>query len=426
MSDPEDQIRLALNLWHNGQILQPEHFLAEEQAILGEVCQTARLPGLPFYGVAQLAWDEALLARGTVSITALTVVFASGELMKLGSNATVADFVLGATGATATLYLHLSNKTTDATGMDLYRDDKKWVSRVVHQLVVSTDSSIQDARQPMKLATLVKQAGKWQRSPAYVPPLLRVGTSPFLGDLLARLDAALAGAQIDLREEISASTPGADANASRRRCQAAVYGLRALLADLDKQVHVHPYLVIEALRAFYLEACVLRDKEPDPAVLGPYDHDDLASGFNPLVAGIEALLDGRPTVSPERLEFKPVAGSSLLVAGPFPPTLIAAARVFLLVPRPAGTYQKASIVGLKLASPSRLDFVHRRALRGVRLEPSSDPPPSTFGADLDVYRVSLAVPHEEEWPHAASEGALAYHATPALRDLTLALAWSAP
>ena len=378
MSDPEDQIRLALNLWHNGQILQPEHFLAEEQALLGQVCQTGRLAGLPFYGVAQLAWDEALLAKGTVSLTALTVVFESGELVKLHSNATVADVVLDAPGAAVTLYLHLSNKTVDATGMDLYRDDKRWVTRVVHELVVSTDSSIDDARQPMKLAVLAKQAGQWQLSPAYVPPLLRVGTSPFLRDLLARLAALLEKAQLDLREEINAAAGGPEANATRRRCQAAAYRLRTLLADLDRQIHLHPYLVLEALRAFYLEACLLQDKEPAPFAPETYDHDDLAGAFNAMEARIDELLQGRPSVSPERLEFKRREGGSQLVAGPFPPRCSPPPRSSCSCrgPRAATRRSRSAASSSRARAASTSSTSARCAASGSSRRATRPPPPS--------------------------------------------------
>ncbi|WP_438011807.1 type VI secretion system baseplate subunit TssK [Sorangium sp. So ce321] len=415
-------VKLALNRWFNGQILQPAHFQAQEEALLGNLSLSSRLPGLPLYGIGELDWDEEGLAKGRVSVRRLTVVFDSGEVFAVPGNATIGtvDIDVKKMGEQATLYLHVLNDVEHVTGADLYARDAPDVERVVHKLALSTSSSVDDARQPLQLAVLRRRMGSLYLSGDYVPPLLQVGKSPFLRALLEEQVDLLKNFEADRRAELRDAALRGEGRASARRCQLAAYRLRTLLADHAREIHLHPYHLLEALRAFYLELCLFQDVEPADLDPETYDHDDLAGCFNRLGDRIAERLHRRPVLSPELVPFQQKEGERLFVAAPLPDALKRAAEVYLLVERP-DAYTKAPLRGLKLASPSRLDFVHKRALRGVELTPVQHPPSHAFGSNVDFH----VIRRDDEWEQALRDGALAYYGSSPFEAISLSLGWRA-
>ncbi len=64
-----------------GQTLLPDHFIAQEEALLEDAAAHFRLHGLPAYGIAALRWNQTLLAEGVLSISAATLVTPAGVLI---------------------------------------------------------------------------------------------------------------------------------------------------------------------------------------------------------------------------------------------------------------------------------------------------------------------------------------------------------
>ena len=87
-------LELGFQRWERGQVLLPEHFRAEEEAIVAHAVLAARLRGLPFYGVGKLAWSEAILAKGVIAVSDIDVVFPSGRVMVVPSNAGITNLNL--------------------------------------------------------------------------------------------------------------------------------------------------------------------------------------------------------------------------------------------------------------------------------------------------------------------------------------------
>lgn len=403
--------KLALNRWSMGQVLMPAHFLTLQDALLQHIGLRSQLQGMPGYGVARLVWDEVLLGKGAVSVSALTVVFPSGELIDVPGNAMISNLNLSDQLEDALdVYLHVLRDPDDLGGD--FRDDE--VARLVHRVGLSPRRWLDDARQSMKLAELVRDMdGNWALG-AYVPPLLQMGTSPFLSHLLADYTQTLMHLEIQLASQLADSFLGGDHVARLRRCQAAVYRLRALLADCDGQVHLHPYVVFSALRDFYLEACLLQGVDPD-STPAAYDHDDLSSCFGALSQKIFDKLRLSPGRSP-RLPF--ARDGHRLIAGPLPEPLLRAREVYLLILRPFD--EQVSLDDVKLASPARLELVHRHALTGVPFQKVMAPGfMHTFGVNADFYLLELG----DEWAHALREGALCFFARPQLANVSAALTW---
>jgi hypothetical protein len=107
-----------------------------------------------------------------------------------------------------------------------------------------------------------------------------------------------------------------------------------------------------------------------------------------------------------------------LVAGPFPEPLRRAREVYLLILRPFD--ERVSLDEVKLASPGRLELVHRHALTGVAFQKVTAPGfMHTFGVNADFYLLEQG----DEWAHAAREGALCLFDRPQLAHVSAALTW---
>jgi type VI secretion system protein ImpJ len=418
MSDLASDLRLALTRWEPGQILQPEHFRVQEAALLGSTIETARLAGLPFYGVGRLAWDEEALAKGTVLIHKLTVVFGPGQLVAVPENARLQSFDLKVPGATAALFLSLAGSSHRETEVGLDHDHAPRVAREIRHLKLSTTPVVDDSVALLKLATLEKKDGKWGLSSAHVPPLLQVGTSPFLTPLLGEMRALAQRLYADLQAKLGDDFFRGESMAVARRCQLGAYRLLTVLADLQHGVCRHPYFYLEVLRVFYLELCLLKNLPPEDRDPPTYDHDDLAASFNAVAARIKGRIHV-PSVSSPSLPFAPDPGGAF-VAAPFDDALIAAAEVYLVVQRP-DLVKRVPFDAIKLASPSRLEAVHTKSLRGVRFARVDPSFQHSFGPGVDLYLLDRG----DEWQHAVAERALSYYAPQSLEGIHVALFWKA-
>jgi type VI secretion system protein ImpJ len=426
-----DDLKLALNQWESGQILMPAHFAAQETALLAGTILASDLRGLPFYGIGRLEWEAKLLAQGTVQISRLSVVFLSGDMLAVPGNAVIDDLTLPATTQPLDLHLRLLNKTTSASGIDLYKGDSKDVTRVIHHLKLSTSVTFTDAGSSFKLATLEKAKEGWRVArmagdgllatlPTHLPPLLQVGPNPFLRDFLKALEDRLKEVQIDLREQLKSSFFRGESMTNARRFQLATYRLRAQLADIQREIRPHPYLFLDALRAFYAEACVLQNVEPEDFDPEPYDHNALAACLSAFCRRLSSLLTVGLVPSPS-LPFVQEPGDNRLVASLFPDALLEAAEVYLVVQRPDPA-TPVKLHNVKLASPKRLEIVHGRALSGVRFTRVTVGFPHTFGPDVDLYKLELG----DDWRYAKQESALACYVHTSLEKAQLALFWRTP
>jgi type VI secretion system protein ImpJ len=414
---------LAFPGWTMGQVLLPEQFLALQQTIVAHIDRRAELTGLPSHGLARLRWSEELLAAGSIRIDGLTWVFESGLLLDVPGNAVVSNLNLAdAKADEVSLFLHVRNQTGDAAGLPQYAEDEPSVTRVIYQAELSLEDKRDDTRESGKLAELTRGTDGWALG-GFSPPLLCVGSSssPFLRDALRssqraveRIERHLAGRSID-------AFLGADQLSELRRVRASAYRVLALLADHGlgderQELSLHPYHVFSALRDFYIEVSVLQGAPPEPWPVR-YRHGALASCFQDLGQRIDRYTGESRLVAP-RLEFERKA--DWFVTSTFPEDLRKAPKVYLVAkPGPSG---RASLEGLKLASPHRIEEVYTRALAGVRLAPLESASLShTYGGDSALYEVITQ--NDEEWLHAVRERALCFRAWPELEGVRAALVW---
>lgn len=430
--------KLALPEWKMGQVLLPEQFLALQDTLLGHVHRRNEIQGLPAHGLARLRWDQELLATGSVAIHGLTWVLPSGRLLDVPSNAVVStlDVADAAKGRRQlSLFLHVRNRTLDSIDHVLYGDDEPEVRRVLYSVEISTQDKHDDARESLKLAELeLHDDGSW-RVGSFCPPLLSTGprVSPFLREELEAQERTLRKLANELEVRRSDAFRGTSQLSALPQAQVSAYRVLALLADLgvgeggmqtQQEVWLHPYRLFCTLRDFFVELSVLQGLPLRPWPIR-YEHLHLATCFASLREQI-ASYESRSRLLAPRLSFD--RKGHLYVARVFPEDLCRASRVYLVV-RPGS----ASLEGVRLASPQRIEEVVKRSLTGVRMsamESGGLAYSYGYGRDVAFYELLLGGGREagqgpDEWGSAVAERALCFQARAGLEGLDAALVWGA-
>lgn len=418
--------QLARVDWQLGQTLLPEHFVAQEESLVAEIAVRFGLLGVPFVGVGRLRWNESLLADGVVSITTMTVVLPSGEVIDVPGNAAIDTFNLNVAGTTRVpVYVHVTGERAaaetasgrlPAQRTDLSEEEGGRLDKVVHRLVLSADQSARGARHTFKLAEFVKSVqGGWQLGEEFVPPLVQVGTSPFLLPAIDRLAKQLELFHFKLQEDIAVSFLGGESLFGASVCLEAVYRLERFLANVKSQVHFHPYHLHEALKTFYTQLCIYQNTTPENAA-SPYTHDDIGSCMRSV---LEPLME-RIQVSKGKVPYVQFAqGNGLFAIEELPKELHRAKEIYFLVQKPRVS-DVISIEGLKLAARSRLNAVHQLSLQGIPYRRIERPPfQHQFGAEVEFYLISEG----EEWDLALRDGTLAFFDQPSFSKIQAYLYW---
>lgn len=435
-----DRGQLALHRWTMGQVLRPEHFRVQENALLEHIDLRTQLAGLPSYGVALLPWSDAQIRRGELSLTALTVVMPSGLLIDYPGNAelTVPRLKPPSKPETVWVYLYVRDTRDAARDRTAPEGDKPKIERAIYDIEICAEQELKteqlkSEQERMTLAKLEFTGDAWRLGP-YTPPLLRIGsgTTPFLRDVLERAVQEIVALESDLIARGADSLIGADQLSAVRRSLTSVYRLRAVLADhgyggATRSVARHPYHLFAALRDFYFAAVAPRRALLERGAGGGnvpwdlrYEHDDLRGCFEKLVRELGQRAALPALVSP-RLMFH--REDYWFVASPFPDELRSASKVFLLLESQAGAAGAGPPppADIKLASRLRATEVYTKALEGVPLRaPSSRGFAQTFGDRATV--VELVINHPE-WQYAVAEGALCFAARAGLENVTAALYW---
>ena len=405
--------KLARVRWEMGQALLPDHFVAQEEALTADAQARHRTRGLPATGIAALKVNDTLLAEGIFSVRTLTVMMPSGLLLDVPGNAVISSFNLNVPGTVSVpVYLHRVGEAEQEAEGEEAEDP---FPRVIHKLVLSSEQGLSEALETLKIAQFEKDPdGAWRLSGKFIPPLVQVGTSPFLVDSLKVIAESLEPFQYKLTQEIAASYLSGDSLTSAKQCLKAVYGFQRLLADLFHKVHPHPYYLLEALKAFYTEVCFYQNTVPEH-ISDPYDDDRLGACFGQVLDPLIKLLQLTRAPSP----YLPFALEDNLFKVAMPARTREAREVYFLVQKESAG-QNVSLKEVKLAGTARVSLVHKLALQGIPLRRIERPPfQHSFGAEVDFYMVTMG----EEWDHALRELSVAFYHTPQLAGIKFYLYW---
>jgi type VI secretion system protein ImpJ len=399
-----------------GQGLLPEHFYGQEQALREEVNLRLRMSPCPWWGLGTLQWDGFQLLKGILSIQEMTLILPSGTMIDVPGNTGPALLNLKTVGATrASIYVHLQG------GFDVVRVDtgdsaEEGVERVVQKIELSSIPSSATGVQSFKLAEF--ECGldaAWSLSPAYIPPSLQVGPSPFFSPALERMSAVVRMFQQLLMVEIEENHLAHESQATAKQCLHGVFTFQAMLVDLQNEIHHHPYDVYRALRTLYIDVCIFSGTQPTE--LGrPYAHEDIAGSFKGMLDEIERLLKvGRAEIP--YVEF--VRREGLYICDVEKKSIRRARDVFFLIQKPQVAVD-IDVSRVKLASAARIHMVHERALGGIPFQAIKKPPfQHGLSSTVDFYSVTPG----QEWDYAVRDGKVALFAAPQLEGTRLYLYW---
>jgi len=409
--------KLARVRWQMGQTLLPDQFLAQEEALLQDASIRSRLGGLPAYGVAALRWNDALLKEGVLSIKTATIVFPTGTLLDIPGNAIASPTNLNVPGtAKVTVYLHRLEALASEEQISAQWDtgDSDPIARRVHQVVLAAEQSYPDALETLKLGVFQRDPdGVWELSGEYAPPLLQVGTSPYLRAPFEELPRALEAFQYKLAMDSASYLSGGSLH-TVKQCLKSVYRIQRFLGNLQRQIRVHPYLLYETLKEFYVDVCFYRDSSPKH-VTDPYNHDQLVDCFEKILVPLQEQLQ----LAEKRSPYRPFEFRDGIYRIEFPAEIRQAEDTYFLIQK-SQVSKSVALDNFKMAAPSRLAMVHKLALRGIPITKVDRPMLAhSFGPEVEFYRV---VPGEE-WDHALTEGGAAFYHSPTFQELEFYLYW---
>lgn len=412
-----ERLKLARVRWYLGQSLLPEHLMASEQAMSAESHVRGLISGRPEFGLVRLRWNDLLLAEGVLQLSEATVVLRDGTLLDVPRAATVGPLTLAMTGAARVpVYLHVLDQTDLAAGNPLYVDDPKVVQRVIRKAQLATTERLERSVGALKLAEFEKSAsGVWSLSGAYLPPLLRVGDSPFLQVALQQIALQLGELDAKLVASLKDTFLRLERLAVIRASLAVIYETLSLLSDLRQGHGGDPYALFRQLRQLYFQLCCLHEVVPEQSNL-PYLHGDATESFGRLLQ----LLGPRLRLQAQAHSYVQFQKQDSLFSLPsLPDELKAAQEVYLLVQRP-NLNEPIRIGDVKLAATSRLALVHRMVMRGVPFKHVEQVHfQHSFGPEVDFYQLTL----NDEWGIATREGSLGFNQTAALAKAQCFLFW---
>ncbi len=402
--------------WQIGQPLLPLHLVAQENSLLAHLDFFIKSQGIPVYGVGQLKWDDTLLFQGVVSISKLTVVFPTGEVVDVPENGKISVFDLNKVGKNqVSLYLHLLKDSADQELFVDEQEDEK-VNFVLNQLELSTESHLFSTRTSFKLADFEKDVeNRWKLTENFAPPLFSLNDHPFLLNKLFRLRTIIESFQKELEQESATGKIFEQRTIETKLCLIEVAKLRRFLLNVERGVMTHPYYLYEQISQILDTLALIYIDHPDLNII-PYQHEKLAPLFSKL---IEFFLQYLKPKSERLSSLQFEKRDHCYVSEKLPQELYETREIYFIV-QPVDPKQKSTMEGLKLASYTRLANVYRFALTGIPLLRLDAAP---FNNNFSKYASIYKVEKDLEWDHALSEGRVAFSVHDTKEELQAFLYW---
>ena len=403
--------------WKIGQPLLPVHLVAQEESLLSHLGFYIKTQGLPYYGVGQLIWDSPLLQQGVVSISKLTVVFLSGEVIDVPENGQISIFDLNKTAKNhVSLYLHLLKDGADFEMPIDQTDEEEKVIYQMNQLVLSSETHLNSTKACLKLAEFEKNIeNRWQLVESFAPPLISIQDHPFLQTKLVRLRTVLDGFQKELEQESGTGKLFEQRTLETKFSLVEVSKLRRFLLNVERNVVTHPYFLYEHLSDFLDTLAFFYVMNPDLTVI-PYQHEKLALLFGKL---IELLIQYIKPKSEETKYLSFERRDNCYVSDKLPQELQHVNELFLII-QPLDLDSKMSLDGLRVASYSRLANVVRFALSGIALVRLESAP---FNNNFSKFAAIFRIEKDWEWGNGVNEGRIAFTAHEENQGLQAFLSW---
>ncbi|WP_444944031.1 type VI secretion system baseplate subunit TssK [Microbulbifer sp. ZKSA006] len=408
--------------WEVGQALLPEHLMAQEKSLVAEASGRQELAGLPSYGISSIEWDTSLLSNEAIlSLSTLKLVTKKGELVNYPGNSLLLTppVELKQASQPTVIYHILQERPLDKLQTVKTLTPKvDAINRRFLKIVLSCEQVLpreyeyllddHDLMESGCLGNFEKPFDDgWKVSPRYVPPLLQVGNSPYMLDMLQQLLTVMLRFRSDLRQEFGARNLPKSMLYSIKQCLHAIQSNIRLLENLnisktkDGELRLHPYYLFESLHALLTDLMLYRGEWPerDPQ---PYRHRDLAGSFEYLINQLNMRMKVENCES-QLYEFVLKDG---IYSVPLPASLTESEVLYFVVDlnsQPPIDHTNTPVI----TSIDRLKDVNSYALEGVNLEHLKNPGFGyEFGREVQCFRLG----QEAERRYLHRDGSVGFYA----------------
>jgi type VI secretion system protein ImpJ len=309
--------------WHEGMLLTPQHF--QQLSTRGELLtQFLTTTTTPFgWGVIDLKIDEAALSGGTLGILNVEAILPDGLLARGGSEqGEKLEFNLQALKPSdntpvrvyltvprdAALYNHSEYsryqqivRSAERTPDGVSGGDAITIPRITPRLTLESDPTKFGGKTVLPLIEFTGN-GTVFRQTEYIAPCLRIKAGSPLSDLCAQHGSMIRTIATDLATKIGPGGGASDLE-KLRQLHWLVSELPVFEALLDNE-QTHPYSVYLALCSMAGSIALLSHARV-PDKFPAYNHNDLRTGFQVVIASIQRALSEGLTQSWIHRDFSP-------------------------------------------------------------------------------------------------------------------------
>ena len=306
--------KLARVDWQLGQTLLPEHFIAQEEALLTELTLRLRLTGKPLYGVLQLRFDESNLLSDCIRVDDFCTLLETGELIKKGANA---EFInhgdsLRFPKEVDSVAIYIEIKTSVFKGQDVHESAIKGegdhvcdhISKKGYQLnVISVPASegvgrdhedtAHNTTEIVKIADYIRKAdNNWRLSEGFAPPCLLLDSVPYFNKRRHTLQVYLDDFQLELNARFLSDIKEKKSNIHIRSLLSQLYTCQQLqhyMNDKGSDITVHPFDLFVELQKLIIDISLYRNTLPDKFTVH-YQHKNIAALFDDLLAWLKHVI----------------------------------------------------------------------------------------------------------------------------------------
>jgi type VI secretion system protein ImpJ len=404
-------------VWSEGMLMCPQHL--QQQDIFFEAMLGARLGAITAndWGITDLVIDEGELSSGTFKLTEFRGVLPSGLPLDFrpGDGSAPAARPVGdhftSTAAILEVYIAVPSaregipnyqEALDSNGAARYRI----MNRPVPDLTIAKTEQIigfgrpnaqlrfgNEAREDfdsIKIAEVVRDAtGQFGLSSTYIPPALKVTAAPVLQRALQDLLSTMLAkhrALAEVRRQVDAAAVEFDPSDTTRFLQ-----LNAIATYIPAVRFIGEYRNVSPLHTYerLIElggALTTFSGDVDPSGFPNFNHNDLRSTFEPLIAVINKMLGA--TIK-ERCIIVPLeARKDGMWIGQLKDDRLPKCHTFVLAVEAQSDQQETAnrLPKLsKIASWKQINQIVRSATPGVPLNPTHRPPPEIPVRPKQVY-----------------------------------------
>lgn len=415
-----DHHAIAPVKWEIGQPLLPSHLTAQEDFLVADTSLRAQALGLPNYGLSLLLWDKKLLKKGCLSIKNFRLTIPSGKRVADYPDNTQllsSQIELSELAKPVIYYFVLEKNIHKQAKTQLRPVTNGDLTRRYFKLVISVSKSLPDEFDYLLNDHVIQyqgclgvferhSLGHWQVTDEFIPPIIHIGTSPYLLDSLDAIKRRLQHYKDTLHLSFNSEPLPIKQYVKLSGCIKSVQESLFMLENLynldNKQgeLKFHPYQIYNQLYQLCTELALYQGDWPEEG-FAAYKHEEIHLVFKQLFERLALYLsnDNATGRSAQFVLEKNIYSTNL------PSSTSREDRLYFIIKLrdlpPLNPYEIPQI-----SSPSQLGHLYEYSLKGLTLEEVSETKISYhFGQNVQCFYIVK----NQEYDLIYHEGAAAFY-----------------